>query len=53
MVMVMICYSLQIVLDYTYVDETKLVDELFPQDTCKERIHTIFGNKISFKMPLL
>ncbi|CAG2251826.1 unnamed protein product [Mytilus edulis] len=32
----------QIVLDYTYIDETKLVDELFPQDTCKERIHTIF-----------
>ncbi|XP_025111200.1 UPF0600 protein C5orf51 homolog isoform X2 [Pomacea canaliculata] len=28
-------------LDYTYVDETVLVDEEFPQDTCNTRIYNI------------
>lgn len=32
----------QIVLDYTYNDEGKLVDEDFPKESSKERIHDIF-----------
>lgn len=32
----------QIVLDYTYSDEGKLVDESFPEDSYRQRIHEIF-----------
>ncbi|XP_062575006.1 RAB7A-interacting MON1-CCZ1 complex subunit 1-like [Saccostrea cucullata] len=32
------------VLDYTFIDESLLVDSSFPRDSCKPRIHSIFND---------